>query len=101
MPVGGSCGPQSQPKWQGALRKYGPPGIACDTLGRARTACFSATYLTGDSNEITSSLASWARSHDFTSHLYCRNILSVRPSSCPLSVTVARVSNPSQTRKTL
>ena len=40
------------------------------------------------------------RSHPLTSQRYCRNILSVRPNSCPLSVTVARVSNPSQTNQT-
>jgi len=26
MPIGGNCGPQSQPNWHGALRRYGPPG---------------------------------------------------------------------------
>ena len=38
----GSFGPQSQPKWQGALRRYGPP--ASVSLGRSsdRTASSSA-----------------------------------------------------------
>ena len=44
----GSFGPQSQPKWQGALRRYGPPGSV--SLGRSscRTASRSAPRRTAE-----------------------------------------------------
>ena len=98
MPMLGSFGPQSQPKWQGALRRYGPPGERL--VGRSsrgpRRASLRARDGGAEDNAISLSPAAAA------GHVPAprpEHVVGAADGS-PLRRTSASVSRPSKTRST-